>query len=321
MSELAITFADDAPVLTREQWLEKRRHHVGASDIWKILTEPLGVWLEKTGRSINDGSSRLARRGLALEPFILSEFVLETGKPAVRDGIHVVHPTHPLIACTPDALLTEEDSVLELKAPDQFTYHEWGESWGEVFPERYLAQVAIQMSVKRRSHGYLCGLLGRDLRIFRINRDVGLEEGLIAAGEQFMRDYVIPDRQPPVDATETSWRYIERRFPRPTTKFRPATDEETALVADLASVRSELKRLSSREELAKNRLREAIGDAEGITGTGFKVGYGTQIGSVSWKDVAMEFNPPGELVEKHRGDTTRRLRPSGVLFPRGNKED
>lgn len=314
----------------REKWLAERRKGIGSSDIAAIIganpyAGPLDVWLDKTGRQRDDIETRVMRLGRSLEPVILAEFVLETGKEAALDGKHYTSERNPIFKATPDGLVTLEENGVELKAPGLRQSAEWGPSWSEHYPEHYLAQCVWQMGVTGRPGWYLGALLGgQDFRVYRIHRDEALIEGLFEAAERFWRDYVVADRAPAFDSSESTRRYLESVYPTNAKPLRDATDEEEALARELAQARADKADAIERAETIGNQLRNSIGEAEGIRllGKSGKVTWKTQKGStrVDYEAALRELaGPAGDvtaLIAKHThtGEPKRVFRVAGPLF-------
>lgn len=316
---------------TREEWLAERTKGIGSSDVAAIIgADPyrnaLDVWLSKTGRDSAGIETRPMRLGLKLEPIILGEFIEETGLDAVRDGVLARHATCPIALATPDAKLTARPAGVELKAPGLRQASHWGRSWGNEYPEHYLAQCAWQMAVLDRDEWYLAALLGgQDFRVYHIRRDRELEAGLLEAAKRFWRDHVIADRAPALDDSETARRYVESRFPISRGPLRSPTDEGAALVAELSEARARARAAESDENRVGNLLRESIGEDEGIEEKGlYKVSWKSQRGrtTTDWEAVARTFCPPADLISQHTatGAPMRVFRPTGQLFPSRREE-
>lgn len=320
----AILLAD--PPMSREAWLVERKKGIGSSDIAAIVGAdpyrgPLDVWLDKTGRDRDSIETRPMRLGHKLEPIILSEFIQETGLDARIDGALAHHPTVSIALATPDARLTQHEAGVELKAPGLRQSGHWGRSWGNEYPEHYLAQCAWQMAVLGLDEWYLAALLGgQDFRVYHLHRDRELEGGLLEAAERFWTNYVLADVAPPLDASEAARRYVESRFPASLHPVRTATPEEIALVEQLAEARSRTRAGETDEERIGILLRESIGEAEGIEIKGLaKIGWKTRRGSTrtDWQAIAQTFAPPSDLITQHTttGAPSRVFRPTGRLFP------
>ncbi len=328
---LAILPADEPQVLSREQWLAERRRGIGSSDIAALIGAdpyrgPLDVWLDKTGRSPEGIETRPMRLGHKLEPIILAEFTEETGHEAILDNRLAWHPSVSIACATPDALLVDLQAGAELKAPGLRQAGHWGRSWGDEYPEHYLAQCAWQMAVKGLDEWFLAALLGgQDFRVYHIRRDRDLEGGLLEAAERFWRDHVVNDRAPELDASEAARRYVEGRFPLSSGPLRHATPEEISLTEQLAEARSRARAAEADEERIGNLLRESIGEAEGIQVAGlFKIGWKARRGSTrtDWQAIARTFDPPSALIDQYTttGASARVFRPSGRLFPSRREE-
>lgn len=112
---------------TRQDWQQKRKEFIGASEIPTILglnpyKSPYQLWLEKTQRETPDEENQHTRRGQLLEQAVADYFEKDTGsriiKSSAKDVIYI-HKEHPFIGGTPDRFYypKEKDGkrVLECK--------------------------------------------------------------------------------------------------------------------------------------------------------------------------------------------------------------
>ncbi len=94
--------------LTREEWIEERKNHLGASDVAAVLgvdprRGPLAIYEAKTtGYSIED--NKILKYGRAMEGPIADLYADETGRPVVNPGATTFqyHPDIPWLAATLD---------------------------------------------------------------------------------------------------------------------------------------------------------------------------------------------------------------------------
>lgn len=136
---------DKSKIQGTEQWLELRRHSIGASDAaatlgispWKT---PHALWSEKLGLTEGVASSYAMQRGIALEPEAIAMYEKVVGEqflPAV-----IFHPKHHFIMASLDGMNLEGTAIVEVKCPGKAT-HEMALR-GEI-PDHYMAQLQHQM--------------------------------------------------------------------------------------------------------------------------------------------------------------------------------
>jgi hypothetical protein len=184
------------PGLTPEQHAE-RVTAVGASEVHDALFRPAQLWLRKTGRELVDDSP-LLRLGNAIEPYILGEYALATGRTVVpkpdtvRDGRMVAHL---------DALshfANDEPAAVECKW--RGSRDGWGEELTADIPMPVLLQVQQQMGLARLQWAHVPVLFLRPPIVqYRVAFDAALFDMLRAGVDRFWH-YVETDTPPPVDA-------------------------------------------------------------------------------------------------------------------------
>jgi len=113
-----------------------------------------------------------------------------------------------------------------------------------------------------------------EFRRYVVERDAEFEGILWQDLERWHRDYIIGDKPPPVGAGDDSW--IKTRYPRAKPGVAiPDTDELRELAFEKCRAAAAKKAAESREDLAKNRLRELMGEAEECRASW---------GSVTWRN-------------------------------------
>lgn len=262
-------------ILTREQWLEKRKSHVTATDIGAIVglnpwKSKLSVWLEKTGRSEPVVETLPMRLGKMLQPVVLDLYDSETGLVTRRCGDTelIVCEDFPLAAATPDAEVVGE-RVVEAKTASGRGVSRWGEPGTvDAVPDYYALQVYWQAMVMKSDVADLAALLsGNEFRIYEMvrGRNLDLEAQLREAALQFWTDYVLTDTMPPIDASSEAAAFLARQFPKENKGVMlPASAEAEQIRAELRRANEMLDVSEVQVELAKNQLKEIIGEAEGL---------------------------------------------------------
>lgn len=313
---------------TREEWLERRRLGIGSSDIAALAgadpyRTPLDVWLDKTGREPDGIETRPMRLGKRLEPIILGEYQEETGRRAILNGHLYQHRDVEIALATPDAFEIDLDrDGIELKAPGVRQKGEWGKSGTDEIPENYLAQVAWQMFVTGRTRWHVAALFGNEaFRVYRIERDLELEGGLVEIAQRFWRDHVVTGKAPALDASESARRYVHSLYPRERgalVEVKPDSWEES-LVLELAQRRAEIATAEEKAAAVETRVKALIGDAEGLVqAKNFKVTWKKPKDSTKtdWEALARELGASPLDVERHTTthENTRRFLASGRLF-------
>ena len=252
---------------------------IGASETAAIMgldpyRSAIDIYLRKLGL-VEEEDSHHTKRGNYLEPALRAWASDVIGKEFEPCDATFAKPSHPLVKATPDGISWPSKAVLEIKSPGPRTWREWGE--GDDAPDRYVVQVAQQMLVTGCREGYLVAFLGDDLRVYRFERDDELEDEIVKTVERFWREYVETQIPPSPDGSASYREYLERKFPHSVRPQLIRADSSTeGLMIELRKAREERDRIVRDNALLEQRIKEIIGDAEGIESP--------DIGSVTWRN-------------------------------------
>jgi predicted phage-related endonuclease len=282
-------------MLTPEQ-LAARRLGLGSSDIAAVAgidkyRNAIHVFNEKvlpveqvegpaTGRNP-------ARWGHRLEGLVIEEWAeLKGVRCLIRAPGTIYHPKNKLFFATPDALalpgsfagrshsleeiIEGAEGLCEAKAPGLRMADDWSD---DEAPESYLLQTQWQIGVIRQMPADLCALIGgQDFRMRAVEPDPETFGMLTEIGEKFWRDHVMTQRPPPLDHSEAAAEYIRRRFPKPKAGMLVLPDDHPTMLharvleAEIRTMKSCKEEAEKAEDSARNRLKELVGDAQGIEG-------------------------------------------------------
>lgn len=280
---------------------------IGGSEIGAVAgvnpwCRPIDVWRAKIeGREIEE--TLPMKRGRLLERAVIDWANEDLGRKFVPNPETFKHHSSKLVFSTPDALdPTNTGDLLEVKTANRFTADKWGEPGTDEIPETYLAQVALEMACLNVNSAVVAVLIsGDDFRIYNVQRDRELEGRLIESAEKFWTDYVVTRTPPPVDGSESFADYIKSRYPANVAPLADASPEAVRAAHELRAVKAEIKALEEKELIAKNTLKELIGNAEGIRGNGFKVLWKNCKGSLhtDWEAIVRAINPPEQVIQAH----------------------
>ena len=257
--------------LTKEQ-LAARVHTLGASEVaavcglnpWKSAHD---VWLEKMELA-DERQNHATRVGNLIEPIILQLYCEDTGAKVAHFGT-LLHPRVPWASATPDFAVHGVRRVGEIKCVGWRSAHHWTTEDDGV-PDYYRPQLEWQCEVCDADEADMAALIGgTDFRIYRIKRDREMGGLLLDIAAKFWRDHVVARVPPVVDGSEGAKRMLAKLYPRNTAPMKEADGELEALVRELKALDAvEAKRLE-----LENKLKDAIRDAEGVTGDGWSVTY------------------------------------------------
>lgn len=139
----------------REEWLNKRKSGIGASDAASVIglspyKNNVQLWREKTGRAKSKDISGLAyvQYGIEAEQHLRNLFALDY--PQYTVDYHnfkiIRNSEYPFILATLDGELTEGDrrGILEIKTSEILNGAQWAQ-WKDRIPNHYYAQVCHQL--------------------------------------------------------------------------------------------------------------------------------------------------------------------------------
>jgi len=271
--------------ITRDDWLEVRKHGIGSSDAAAAVglnpyKSQLTLWIEKTGRDAElpkpdpEDTTAPAYWGTLLEPIVAASYTKQTGRKVRKVNAVLQHPEIPWMLANIDREVVgaPDVQILECKTAGGFG----ARLWRDGVPEYVQLQVQHQLAVTgKRAADVAVLLCGQALQVYRIERDDALIARLIALQERFWQ-YVTTDTPPPVDGSDSAATALQCLYPRDSgvrLDFRQDS-RMSALFADLKDTRAQVEKYTSLEEQFKQRIQQAMGEASHAE---------FETGSVSWK--------------------------------------
>jgi putative phage-type endonuclease len=253
-------------------------------DAWQVYAQAMGL--------ITVEQSEEMFWGLRFQREIAQVFSERMDLPIEWCDRRIYHPTRTWQYASPDAfVLTEPRELLEVKMAGLRHAGEWDRDAGDEdgVPDYYLAQVAWQLSVTELETAWVAVLIaGNDFRVYKIRRDLELEAILVEEGERFWSEYLVKGVAPPIGGSATARDYLKQRYPREKEKLRPASSVEVAWLNEYAQLRAELDQRETRREELENQLKQAIGEAEGVSWLGGKLTWKKtkDRSSTDWEELA-----------------------------------
>ncbi len=243
-------------------------------------------------------------RGTMLEPAVLSWFAADQGAKLMRIDEIVRHPVLPFLGATPDAIATVsgESGVVEAKTAGWRMADQWGEAGTDQIPTHYTPQVQVEMGVTGLKVAWVPVLIaGEDFRVYRVEFDAELFGMLAEMARKFFKDHVEPQKPPPLDASPEAAEWLAKRFSKPEKKVIPAPPEAEQWVKQYRAAAAEADAASEKRDLAKNHLKQIIGNADAMAGDGWRISWALTKGrkSTDWAAVAAEAGVSDALIAKH----------------------
>lgn len=267
-----------------EEWLEWRKHGIGASDAAAIMgispwDTPLSLWERKTGRLPEKPQNRAMARGVVLEPEARAAWEAHTGELAAP--MCVQHDTHDFIRASLDGLTMEGNLILEIKCPgaeDHATALK-----GQV-PGKYWPQLQHQLACVPEAEclHYWSYRPGEASALVVVQRDTAYIQALIEREAAF-------------------WVCIQNDTP-------PVTDAWAAAAAQWLLANSELEAAKAAETAAREALIALLKESglDRQEGNGVLVTKSTRKGALDYdkalKALGIEIAP--EQLEAFRKDST-----------------
>lgn len=273
-----MTLAERAGGLTDEQ-RALRRTGIGGSEIAAVVgldpyRTPLDVYLAKV-EGYEEPDNAAMERGRFLEAGVADWYAYRTGRVLMP----CTTVRHGRLLCTPDRvglLDGHPPRDLSIKVPGPYVREQWGEAGTDEVPVPYAAQVQWELKILAALEisepvADLAAPVDGDLRVYTLTADAELQAMLVEGAERFWRDHVEPKRPPPLDHTPSSARWLARRFQRDTQPMRKAGLADEVLAAELQDALTHAATASERATLLEHRMRECIGEASGIEGSGWRI--------------------------------------------------
>ena len=263
--------------MSREEWLELRRHGIGGSDAAAVLgvsryKSPFGVYLDKT-TEMPDVTTPVMEMGNLLEDYVAKLFEQESGMKVARRNRTYTNSDHPFMLANIDRYVIGQQAGLECKTTTKYSWKGW--DTGEIPPEYYW-QCQHYMAVLGYKRWFLAVLFRDtgDFRWMQVDRDDAGIDRMIAAESEFW-GRVVGKNPPPASGLESETELIDEMYPA-----ESATGESVDLtsLSEIISTRARLAQELKDGKAAMDALDQQIKRAMGTAQEG-KAGNFT----VSWK--------------------------------------
>jgi predicted phage-related endonuclease len=222
------------------------------------------LWLRLKGGGVIDDAPDVRKiLGQCLEPGLLDAYGRIMECEVIPNHETLRHPTHPLVAGTPDGWIKGTRIGVDAKAisPDQAK--DWGREADDI-PHYVVLQAYWYMLLMDFSEWIIIALVGGWLRFYTIVRDIEAEKVMLTRVEEWWERYIIGDEQPAMGASPEAARWLQRMHPMHHPPIRDATLEEAQLLDDYVVVRVAERKLATQRDTFENLIKQAIGDDEGL---------------------------------------------------------
>ena len=311
---------------TRAEFLARRMAGIGGSDLAAVLglspyKTPFQLWQEKTGRFENDFSPAQEERmhwGNVLEDVVARHYADQRTCKVQRINAQMVHRDWPIIIGNVDRVRVIEgsrarwdaqagrilgaDAVLEVKTASAFAAQDkdsWGEPGTDQVPQHYWMQVQHYLGISGLPCADLAVLFGgQQFRVYTIAADAALQRDMFDQASDWWQRHVATDT-PPDPSTEA-----EARLAWATHREGKQTIADMATaerVAELHRVKAQIKALEEEEQLLRDQICCAFGDAEAITWQGRKLASwkaNAPSQKTDWKAAYLDLCPTSEHTQQ-----------------------
>ena len=272
-------------MLNNQDFTRDRTKYLGGSDVGAILgfskyRTAVDVWLEKTGRVVNNVDNLPVRFGSFAEQFVAYEYAAQTGFQLVHSEEGIFHPKYPFMVGHIDRYVFETGNeldgelfhkdgscaashLLECKTASPFNQSDWGELGTDEVPMSYLVQCLWYLAITNLERCDVAVLFGNsDFRIYEVYRDKELEDLIIAKAASFWNDYVLLDAPPPAQCEADYQQLFKKEIAG---KAVEADSHVCELSSKLQLLNSEIKSKELEISQIKQTIMGQMGEAEVLT--------------------------------------------------------
>jgi len=247
---------------TKEQWLELRKKGIGGSDAPAIagvsaFSNPIKLWLEKTGQTEPNEPSERMEIGNYVEETIVKIFEAKTGKKTKKGNYIIQHDEYPYILGSVDRWIVGEKAILECKSTASYNIKDILEkpfdSW-IIQCQHYLAITGYQKA-------YLAILAGNEkFIIHEVERDDELIAYLLELEKQFWH-YIETNTMPEVNEKDLDIETIQKIYAKDTSKTIDLPAINKLQIEKYIENQKKIKELQKENECIKKDMLLLMQDA------------------------------------------------------------
>lgn len=262
--------------LNRDDWLEFRKKGIGGSDASAVVglnpyKSALALWLDKTGQP-SEIDNEAIRIGNDMENYVAERFCEATGKKVRKSNFMYQSAEYPFMQANLDRVVCGENAGLECKTTSAYAKSDFEN--GQI-PLTYYVQCMHYMSVMGYDKMYLAVLvLGIAFYWFTIERSEDEITALIESEKTFWNEYVLKNKQPDVDGTESSSNSLNILYP--SDNGQSIILSET-LFDEYDYLTSQKKEYEEKVELIKQKIQSQMGESSTAESTKHCVSWKKQI--------------------------------------------
>ena len=266
--------------ISREEWLQLRKSYIGGSDAATIIgLNPYGSLLElyadKKGLLPEKEDTEAMRQGRDFEDYVASRWEEATGKKCRKSNFVYLHDKYDFIGADIDRDVVGENAGLECKTTSVYNK---SDIENDEIPLNYYVQCIHYMAVMGYDRMYLAVLvLNRGFYTFVIERNEEEINNLIAAEIDFWNKYIMANKMPEADGSESAQRALNAIYPADKAK-----DSQVLLMQyedrleRYEALQEQIKALEKEADAEKQAIIAALGDSSYGVSQKYKVSYSPQ---------------------------------------------
>ena len=300
----------DTKKMTHDEWVNLRKSSIGGSDAaicvnMNPYSDLLTLYADKKGLSKERVQTEAMRLGNDLEQYVAERFTEQTGKKVRNDFFMYADDEYDYITANIDRRVVGENAGLECKTMGSF--HGYNFDNGDV-PSHYYCQVQHYMMVMGFDRVYLAILvLQRGIFVIPIERDDDFIKSLREAETAFWTQYVMQDRMPDPDGSDSSLDTLKELYPKGIPGSEVIVPGLDRLITDYKSVKEIADDYKKQAESIKATICAKLGKNE--------IGLGIRYGC-SWKEQSktsgydmkrLQQDYPGINIDKYKKVSTYRV--------------
>lgn len=263
--------------MSREEWLERRRHTIGGSDASAIIglndySSPYAVWADKLGKLPPKEDNEPMRLGRDLEDYVAKRFTEKTGKKVRKENAMLYNPQYPFAHADVDRMVVGEDAGLECKTTSILNLKKFKN--GE-YPANYYVQCVHYLAVTGCKRWYLGVLvLGEGFHDFVIERDEAEIAALMESEEAFWK-YVESQTPPNADGSESTTKTISTIYPTSNDESIVNLETYGASMREYMALSAQIKSLEALRDEQANKIKAFMGESGKGESSSYKVSWST----------------------------------------------
>ncbi len=248
--------------MSREEWLEIRKHSIGGSDAGAICgyndwCSALEVYAEKKGMIPDKETTESMRLGTDLEDYVAQRFSEATGKKVRRTNFMYQHDEHDFITANVDREIIGENAGLECKTMNVFSKYDVAD--GEI-PLQYYCQCQHYIEVMGYDYMYI-GILvyGKGFYWHIIHRNESFIQNMLDEEIRFWNENILTDTPPEPDGSDSSLDTLNKMYPQDNGS-QVWLDNE-ADITRYQELNQTIKRLEKSRDEIKSRIYSELRDS------------------------------------------------------------